>query len=129
MTSTEGRSAECVLGPRACRLLEELMRLHDEAFEHWMKIDPCHKSSEGAVTLQLTNTFERQDGEPPLRIKGVEVFAYVVGPNRHHYFDSLEEALRAVTKWHRETMKVDPEERLREEAEAWAAVLNDGEAP
>jgi hypothetical protein len=83
----------------------EIMRLHDEAFRAAVEIEGCHKSSEGQITLHLTNTFERQDGEGPLTVKAVEVYAYVVGPSRSHHFESLDEALTTVRKWHAETME------------------------
>lgn len=83
--------------------LRELARLHDEAFWAADALDGHHKSSEGQITVHLTNAFERADGEG-MKVTGVEVYAYVLGPNRSHYFDSVDEALATVRKWHAETM-------------------------
>lgn len=115
------QDAKTVLDPAALTKIRELMRLHDEAMWHWMKLDGMCKSSEGTVTVYLTNSFERDEGENPLRVKGIEVFAYVVGPSRHHYFDTVDEALAVVRQWHVDTMAVDIEERRREEEEGWVA--------
>jgi hypothetical protein len=35
------------------------------------------------------------------------IYSYVLGPNRNHDFDSLDEALVAVKEWHAEEMKRD----------------------
>lgn len=84
--------------------LIELMRLHDEAFRHYSEDEAHHKRSEGYVELRLTNVFEREEGAAPLTIKSVGVYSYALGPHRMHDFDSLDEALAEVRKWHAQEM-------------------------
>lgn len=93
--------------------LLEIVRLHDEAFDHAEKYgDGCHKSSEGAITLHLTNRFDPERDTNPLHIKGVEVYSYVLGPSRSHWFDSIDDALAGVRKWHHAEMTHDYEADL-----------------
>lgn len=106
-----------IFSPDTAAKIEELMRLHDEACKAAMALDGHCKSSEGHVEIGLTNYFDRRDGTAPLTIKGVSVYAYVVGPSRSHYFDSLDEALTAVRKWHSVTMDWVLEEQREMEAE------------
>ncbi|MDT0442341.1 hypothetical protein [Streptomyces johnsoniae] len=92
------------------KILRELQRLLDEAYGHYFAFgDGYCKSSEGYMGLHFNNYFDRQDGEP-LRIKGVDVYSYVLGPHRMHNFKSLSEALEAVRKWHAREMASDSEE-------------------
>ncbi|ONK10356.1 hypothetical protein [Streptomyces sp. MP131-18] len=87
--------------------LRELQRLLDEAYEHYFaNSDGYCKSSEGYIGLDLNNYFERRDGEP-LRIKGVEVYSYVLGPSRRHTFPTIAAALDTVRRWHAEEMSCD----------------------
>ncbi len=51
------------------------------------------------------NVFDRMDGEAPLSIKNVEVYSYVLGPSRMHHFDTLDNALAAMRKWHADEME------------------------
>jgi len=90
--------------------LVELMCLHDEALEHLLKFDGHCKSSEGSVSVHYTNSWDRRAGEWCLKVKGVEVYAYVVGPSRTHWFDSVDEALKEVRKWHAEAMAYEGDE-------------------
>jgi len=39
-----------------------------------------------------------------LKILGVEIYSYVLGPNRSHDFDSVDDALDTVRKWHADEM-------------------------
>lgn len=82
--------------------IRELMRLHDEAFDAMMRVDGHCKSSEGYVELCLTNHTDRAAGVDPLEVQSVGVYSYVLGPSRMHHFDSVDEALETVRKWHRE---------------------------
>lgn len=80
--------------------IAEIIRLHDEAFAHYQN-DPCcggWKSSEGAVSIHFGNYWQRD--EPP----AVEVYSYALGPSRMHHFESPEEALADVRKWHQDEM-------------------------
>lgn len=96
--------------------LGELMRLHDEAFDAAMEFDGHCKPSDGTVSVQFTNHTDRRGGMDGLTITSVEVYAYVVGPSRQHYFDSIDEALTAVQGWHAETMEWVRAERAEMEA-------------
>lgn len=91
------------MNPDDMTTIAEIIRLHDEAFEHYQK-DPCcggWKSSEGAVSIEFGNYWERD--EPP----AVSVYSYALGPSRMHHFKSPAEALAAVRQWHKEEMEHD----------------------
>jgi hypothetical protein len=92
--------------------LREIARLHDEAFDHAMEHDGHHKSAEGQISVNFTNRFDEGRDEDPLRITSVEVYSYVLGPNRNHYFDSVDEALAAMRKWHHAEMTHNYEDGL-----------------
>lgn len=85
--------------------LAEIIRLLDEAYEHYFRLSDGHcKSSEGYVSVSFHNYFDRKhDGKTGAG--GVEVYSYVLGPNRTHYFDSLDDALGAVRQWHKAEME------------------------
>lgn len=88
--------------------LVEIQRLLDEGLEHYLTYESHCKSSEGYVSVSLSNSWQRREGKNPI---GVEVYSYVLGPNRSHYFESTEEALTEVRKWHeREMAHVPPED-------------------
>jgi len=84
--------------------LREIVRLHDEAFDHAMQEDGHHKSSEGQITVHFTNRFDDERESDPLHIKAVEVYSYVLGPSRNHHFATVDEALAAMRKWHHSEM-------------------------
>lgn len=94
--------------------LSELQRLLDEAYDHYFEHSDGHcKSSEGYIGLHFNNYFERKHDGEPFHPKGVEVYSYVLGPHRTHYFDSVQGALEAVRGWHEDEMEHDYSE------EAW----------
>jgi len=81
--------------------LEEIHRLLDEAYRYYFEHGDGHcKSSEGHVSVEFGNYWERQD--KGLHVTGVSVYSYVLGPNRTHDFDSLDQALEVVRSWHRQ---------------------------
>lgn len=85
--------------------LTEIQRLLAEAYEHYFKYsDGYCKSSEGAVTISLPAYFwvEEEDREP-----AVEVWSYALGPSRSHWFDTVDDALAEVRKWHAAEMAMD----------------------
>lgn len=89
------------------RDIRELQRLLDEAYAHYFEHSDGHcKSSEGYVEVRFNNYFDRRDGQP-LKIEGVGVFSYVLGPHRMHDFDSPAEALAAVREWHARQLATD----------------------
>lgn len=82
--------------------IDKLVRLLDEAYDHYFRYgDGVCKSSEGYINIRLNNYFERKEGDTGF---GVEIYSYVFGSSRHHHFDTLEDALIAVTSWHDEEM-------------------------
>jgi hypothetical protein len=84
----------------------ELLHLLDEAFDHFRDSGIGHwKSSEGFVSVSFGTTFDREvDGRPAVAVRGVDVYSYALGPSRDHHFDSLDEALAEVRKWHADEM-------------------------
>ena len=92
--------------------LQEIHRLLDEAYRHYFAHGDGHcKSSEGYISVDFGNYWDRVDrvekGLAPLAIHSVEVYSYVLGPHRSHYFDSVAEALATVRKWHHAEMTHD----------------------
>lgn len=99
-----------MIQPQEAADLAEIQRLMDEAYTHYFKLsDGYCKSSEGYIGLHFNNYFERRDGEP-LRIKYVEIYSYVLGPNRTHTFKSTADALATVREWHAREMAETHEE-------------------
>lgn len=101
--------------------LSEIQNLLDEGLEHYLQYESHCKSSEGHVSVSLSNSWDRRDGKNPIE---VEVYSYALGPNRGHYFSSIDEALEEVRKWHKTEMEYDynaPEEiAAREEFDNFA---------
>lgn len=84
--------------------LAEIRRLLTEAYEHYFANSDGHcKSSEGAIAIHYPPFFWREEDEEP----GVEVYSYVLGPHRSHYFKNSTEALAAVIGWHASEMAHD----------------------
>lgn len=86
--------------------LAEILRLHDEAFKHYLVDDFGHKSGEGCVELSFGNFWDRDGYDnpgAPGRV-AVGVYSYALGPSRMHYFDTIAEGLSEVRKWHRTEM-------------------------
>ena len=106
--------------------LAEIQNLLDEGLEHYLQYESHCKSSEGYVSVSLSNSWDRRDGKNPV---GVEVYSYALGPNRGHYFDSIDEALEEVRKWHKAEMEYDynaPEQiEAREELDKVASIWID----
>ena len=95
--------------------LFEIRRLLDEAYDHYFANSDGHcKSSEGHIALNYSNYFERKDGAG-LEVKSVEIYSYVFGPNRNHFFKSTAEALETVKQWHEGEMQEDYDEEWDEE--------------
>lgn len=86
--------------------LTEIQNLLDEGLAHYLTYEGHCKSSEGHVSVSFSNSWDRRRGENPLT---VEVYSYVLGPHRSHDFDSIDEALEEVRKWHAEEMAYDPD--------------------
>lgn len=86
--------------------LVEIHRLLVEAYDHYFTYEGHYKSGEAIVSLHYPNYWELSDGatEP-----SVEVYSYVLGPHRSHYFKDLDEALAEVARWHAAELSFDYE--------------------
>lgn len=86
--------------------LREIDRLLHEANSHSLAGDGHCKSSEGYVSVSFGTHWERHPDEPRKPAK-VEVYSYILGPHRSHYFDNTAQALDVVRQWHRREMAYD----------------------
>jgi hypothetical protein len=92
--------------------VREIVRLLDEAYDHYFENSDGHcKGSEGYVEIRLPNYFGRRDGVSnwtgrPAQV-GIGIYSYVLGPHRQHDFESIDEALAEVRKWHEAEMTYD----------------------
>lgn len=78
--------------------VEEIHRLLKEAYDHYFALsDGYCKSAEGTVWVEWPTYFAMRGGETTPTIG---VYSYVLGPSRRHEFDSIDEALTEVRKWH-----------------------------
>lgn len=108
--------------------IAEIARLHDEAFWHLHQYDGHAKSSDGSISLEIGfgNVWNRKDQQEKklTPIVGVSIYSYVVASNtpsyqhlggRHHYFETVDEALTVMKEWHEKALSYSPtEEELRE---------------
>lgn len=77
--------------------LAELRTLVRETYDFWRKWAEDHhcKSGEGTVSIHWPSVWaEEWDAEP-----GCEVYSYVFGPHRSHFFDSIKEARDEFQRW------------------------------
>lgn len=107
--------------------ITEIQKLLDEMLEHYLTYESHCKSSEGHVSLEFGNSWERREG-----FKGCRVYIYsYIAPSeeRNHSFDSVDEALEAVRGWHAEEMSFTPDpeyqERSAKAAEEFLDALGD----
>lgn len=106
--------------------LMEISRLLEEAYTHYFSYEGHCKSSEGYICLEYGNLWERREnpaGEMP--IKNVHIYSYVFcEQGRSEDFETLDDALETVRKWHATEMAYDynaPEEvEHREELDKMA---------
>lgn len=88
--------------------LEEIHQLLEEAYSHYFQYEGHCKSSEGFVSIEYGNLWDRR--ETGLVIKNVHIYSYVFcREGRYQDFDSLDEALKTVRKWHANEMAYDYE--------------------
>jgi hypothetical protein len=86
--------------------LLKIRTLLKEAYDYYFQHSDGHcKSSEGHISLDFGNYWEDKNCE--LKITGVQIYSYVLGPDRLHYFKSLDNALESVVQWHKEQMNTD----------------------
>ena len=90
--------------------LAEIWRLLDEAYRHALESGDTHgKSGEGCVTLDFSLFWDWEVELGP-RLVGVQVYSYMLGPSRNHYFATTAEALTAVRQWHKQEMEWVPDD-------------------
>jgi len=91
--------------------LKEISRLLDEAYEHYFKYEGHCKSSEGYISIDYGNLWQRKETPGEMPIKNVHIYSYVFCANgeRSQDFESLDEALETVRGWHAEEMAYDYE--------------------
>ena len=80
------------------QLRKEIFALYDRYMESELN-DQYWKSQEGAVSVHYSNYFNQ---DSPVQ---VEIYSYLFGGGRHHYFNSINEAYKEVQKWRVELEK------------------------
>jgi hypothetical protein len=86
--------------------LKKIRQLLKEAYDHYFRHSDGHcKSSEGYIGLDFGDYWSDKNCE--LKITGVQIYSYVLGPSRVHYFDTLDNALHTVIQWHTDQMNTD----------------------
>jgi hypothetical protein len=96
--------------------LIQIRKLLKEAYDHYFKHSDGHcKSGEGHISLEFGNYWD--DKKCEMKITSVNIYSYVFGSSRSHYYDTLDEALEVVKRWHKEEMTTDYEEQRRLEKE------------
>jgi len=86
--------------------LLKIRHLLKEAYDHYFEHSDGHcKSSEGYIGLDFGDYWSDKNCE--LKITGVQIYSYVLGPSRLHYFKDLDTALETVVQWHKEQMKTE----------------------
>lgn len=86
--------------------LREIHNLLDEAYNHYFEYEGHCKSSEGYISIEFGNLWDRK--ESGLEIKNVHIYSYVFcREGRSQDFASLDEALETVRGWHAEEMAYD----------------------
>ena len=83
--------------------LLKIRKLLKEAYDQYFK-GHCKSSYsyEGHISLEFGNYWTDKNCE--LKITGVQIYSYVLGPDGLHYFKNLDNALDTVVRWHREQM-------------------------
>lgn len=111
--------------------VKEITRLHDEAFEHYQKFDQHCKISDGSISVHVEfgSVHERREMESLVPRITLTIYSYVVGvPEEEqfeaprYYFETIDEALEKVRKWHARAMEWNPSE---EEQAEWDQMASD----
>lgn len=90
--------------------LQEISRLLDEAYTHYFTYEGHCKSSEGFISIEYGNLWDRRDNPLELPIKNVHIYSYVFcEQGRSQDFDTLDDALETVREWHAREMEYDPD--------------------
>lgn len=86
--------------------LQQISDLLDEAYKHYFTFDTHCKSQEAAISVYYGNLWERDGG--PMTIHGLKIYSYVFCDyGRDQWFDTVDEALEQVKKWHADEMSRD----------------------
>lgn len=94
-----------------------IRKLLKEAYDHYFEHGDGHcKSAEGQISIHFGNYWQDKEG---LSIRSIEIYSYVLGPTRTHYFDTIDEALDTVKKWHKNEIEFDYEQSEKDEQEYW----------
>jgi hypothetical protein len=108
--------------------IKEITRLHDEAFWYLHQFDGHAKSSDGHVSINfhMGTVWDRESGDISPRTE-VSIYSYVVSTDsgRNHKFESIDDALQAVTLWHSKAMSYKPTTEELEELDSFAAEMWD----
>ena len=56
-----------------------------------------------------------------MKVTSVNIYSYVFGPTRNHSFNSIDEALETVKKWHKNEINFDYEQAEKDEQQYWNA--------
>lgn len=89
--------------------LIKIRQLLKEAYDHYFKYSDGHcKSGEGHISIDFGNYWS--DKKCELKITGVSIYSYVLGPSRLHYFKDLDTALETVVQWHKNEMSMTYDE-------------------
>ena len=89
--------------------LKKIRQLLREAYDHYFEFSDGHcKSSEGYIGLDFGDYWSDKNCE--LKITGVQIYSYVLGSSRLHYFKNIDEALETVIQWHSDQMNTDHNE-------------------
>jgi hypothetical protein len=96
--------------------LIQIRKLLKEAYDHYFENTDGHcKSGEGHISVEFGNYWEDQNCE--MKITSVNIYSYVFGNSRYHYYKSVDTALEVVKGWHKEEMTTDYAEQRRLEDE------------
>lgn len=84
--------------------LIEISKLLDEAYNNYFTKSPdaLVKGSDGSITVKFGTHFDRKD--IGIKITKVTIFSYIFYKERSIDFDTTEEALAEVKKWHAKEM-------------------------
>lgn len=121
-------STTTLISERDLNKINEITRLHDEAFWHYHQYDGHAKSSDGSlrITVNFGTVWDRENGNTNPRIE-VDIYSYVVATSsgRTHEFESLDEALAAVSEWHSRAMAYKPTDEDIADLDQFAAEMWD----
>lgn len=93
--------------PDEHRKLQEISRLLKEAYDHYFEYEGHCKSAEGQLEISYGNFWERENPYD-LSIKSVYIYSYVFcREGRSESWDTVDEALEEVRRWHADEMAYD----------------------